>query len=213
MPAITFISDTHTLHRELRLSGGDILIHCGDVTEYGTKEELKDFLDWFSGQPFSHKIFIAGNHDLCLEEMSRREKNKIIPGNITYLQNEAVTINGINIYGSPVSPYFLGMAFNRKRGKEIQKEWNKIPANTDILITHTPPFGIMDNGFGCEDLLAAVNEMKPGLSVFGHVHEQNGMIQEGGTTFINATLVNTLAGINEVNYRVISKPVEINMNL
>lgn len=82
------------------------------------KEELEDFLDWFSRQPHSHKILIAGNHDLSLEEMSYREKNKIIPKGITYLQSETVTINGINIYASSVSPYLLGMAFNRNEEKK-----------------------------------------------------------------------------------------------
>lgn len=64
---ITFISDTHGLHDELKLTHGEALIHCGDITEYGTEEEVVDFLSWFSKQPFRHKIFIAGNHDLFLE--------------------------------------------------------------------------------------------------------------------------------------------------
>ena len=65
---ITFISDTHGLHGRLKLNPGKVLIHSGDITEYGSEDEVVEFLYWFSSQPFTHKIFIAGNHDFFLEE-------------------------------------------------------------------------------------------------------------------------------------------------
>ena len=70
LPKICCLSDTEGAHHELRLGTGDLLIHCGDVTAFGMEEELEDFLQWFLRQDFRHKVFIAGNHDLCLENMS-----------------------------------------------------------------------------------------------------------------------------------------------
>jgi predicted phosphodiesterase len=81
---ITFISDTHGLHDELKLKAGTLLIHAGDITEYGTEEEVADFLHWFSKLPFTYKIFIAGNHDIFFEENSIAKRNKIIPKGIIF---------------------------------------------------------------------------------------------------------------------------------
>ncbi|MRX48262.1 metallophosphatase domain-containing protein [Pedobacter puniceum] len=209
MPAFTILSDTHNLHHKLKLCGGDFLIHCGDVTEYGTEDELEDFIYWFTKQNYTHKIFIAGNHDLCLENISKKQKKAIIPPNITYLENKGININGINIYGSPVTPYYLGMAFNRKRGDEIRKIWNKIPLNTDILITHTPPFTIMDNKLGCEDLLKTLQKVKPKLAVFGHIHEHYGTQEKNGTAYINAAITSNITGSHQPYYKLLHPPVDI----
>ncbi len=204
---ITLISDTHGLHDELKLLSGNVLIHAGDITEYGTEEEVMDFLKWFAKQPFHYKIFIAGNHDLFLEECKPTKLKRMIPENIIYLQNSGIQINGVNIWGSPVTPYFLGMAFNERSGKAIKKVWNKIPANTEILITHGPPKGILDNGFGCNQLMEQVNKIQPAIHIFGHVHEHYGIQKNGNTKFINAAIVNTLNPMEEDEYRIIRGPI------
>jgi len=206
---ITFISDTHGLHDELKLQPGTVLIHAGDITEYGTEEEVVDFLHWFSKQPFTYKIFIAGNHDLFFEENTVGTKNKIIPKGIIYLQNSSVEIEGLKIWGSPVTPYFLGMAFNAKAGKDIKKIWNKIPVDTTILITHGPPKGILDNCIGCEELRDRANKIKPVIHCFGHAHGKNGIEIRNETTFINASIVNGLDPLEIDEYKVIGKPINI----
>jgi len=165
---ITFISDTHGLHHRLKLTSGTALIHTGDITEYGSEDEVSDFLYWFSKQPFTYKIFIAGNHDLFLEACSPAKRKKLIPSDIIYLQNSGIEIGDLRIWGSPVTPYFLGMAFNARKGTEIKKVWNKIPIDTNILVTHGPPLGILDNGVGDEDLLREVKEIKPVVHCFGY---------------------------------------------
>jgi len=204
---ITFISDTHGLHGQLKLNPGTVLIHTGDVTEYGSEDEVADFLFWFSKQPFSYKVFIAGNHDLFLEECSPAKKKKLIPSDIIYLQNSGIEIKGLKVWGSPVTPYFLGMAFNARQGTEIRKVWNKIPAGTDILITHGPPKGVLDNGVGDEELLLQVFKIQPAVHCFGHAHGQNGMETVNGTTFINASIVNSLDSLQSAEYKVIGKPI------
>ncbi|HNA20803.1 MAG TPA: hypothetical protein PLN40_05230, partial [Agitococcus sp.] len=101
------------------------------MTEYGLIEEIEEFDEWLGTLPHKHKIVIAGNHELCLEE----EAGWVLFHHATYLEHEAVTIEGINFFGSPWQPYFHGMAFNLKRGEALAKKWQDIPDNTDILIT------------------------------------------------------------------------------
>jgi Icc-related predicted phosphoesterase len=204
---ITFISDTHGLHGRLLLNPGTVLIHAGDVKEYGSEDEVADFLYWFSRQPFANIIFIAGNHDLFLESCTPAKRKKLIPSDIIYLQNSGIEIAGMKVWGSLVMPYFLGMAFNARQGMEIKKVWNKIPADTDILITHGPPKGVLDNGVGDEELLLKVNKIKPAIHCFGHAHGQNGIKTINDTAFINALIVNCLNPLKNEEYRMAGKPI------
>jgi Icc-related predicted phosphoesterase len=206
---ITFISDTHGIHDELKLPGGKVLIHSGDITEYGTEEEVVDFLHWFSIQPFIYKIFIAGNHDFFLEEIKAAKRNKIIPAGIIYLQNSGIEIDGLKIWGSPVTPYFLGMAFNVRPGKDIKKVWDKIPGDTDILITHGPPKDLLDAGIGCEELWERVNKVRPMVHCFGHAHGENGVLEKKGITYINSVLVNSLDPLKNEGYKITGKPINL----
>jgi Icc-related predicted phosphoesterase len=189
---ITAISDTHGLHRRIKnIPFADMLIHCGDVSKFGEEHQVLDFLNWFSNQPHPYKIFIAGNHDFFFEQENEKYIQKHIPSNVIYLNDSGCEIEGIKIYGSPITPEFYDWAFNRKRGKEIKKHWDKIPSDTNILITHGPPFGILDanknqHKTGCEDLLHAVEKIKPKYHIFGHIHEAYGMLQTMNTTYINA---------------------------
>jgi Icc-related predicted phosphoesterase len=191
----TSISDTHGKHNNLQLPAGDVLIHAGDVSSMGKEYEVLIFLDWFAKQDYEHKIFIAGNHDFYFERIPDADIQNIIPSNIIYLNDSGVTINGINIWGSPISPWFYDWAFNRHRGAPIKKHWDMIPTNTDVLITHSPVFGILDytiSGMrvGCEDLLLKVEELRPKYHICGHIHEAYGMQEKDGTTFINASVLN-----------------------
>lgn len=182
-------SDTHGQHRKTNLPAGDLLIHAGDVS-HGRKHEIPDFIDWFCNQPHPFKIFIGGNMDYLLETEAERFK-KMLPANVFYLENEKLTIEGIKIWASPAIPRYVG-AFNFDRGEPLRKIWERIPSGTDILITHTPPFSILDKTsrgltVGCKDLLAAVKKVRPKLHVFGHVHEAYGQVSQGGTLFVNAS--------------------------
>lgn len=207
---LTIIADTHGLHDEIKLSPGTMLIHAGEITEFGTEEEVIDFLQWFAKQTIKYKIFIAGNHDLFLEECTIGKRKKLIPNGIIYLQNSSVEIEGIKVLGSPVTPYFLGMAFNARRGADIKKIWNKIPIETNILITHGPPKGILDNDFGCEEILQRVNIIQPKVHCFGHVHETNGIVNVNRTKFINAAVVNSLEPMAQ-GYKIVGKAVCLNL--
>jgi hypothetical protein len=226
---ITHISDTHALHRELAsdLSGGDLLIHTGDISNIGEREEVEDFIEWFGSQPYQFKVFIAGNHDLCFKSerllMVKKDwhRNNIpyhksvytelpdvrplwvdpmlatLPPGVIYLQDTGTELQGIKIWGSPASPAFGRMwAFNHDT-LSIWGVWDKIPLETDILMTHTPPFGYGDmtlNGkrAGCEQLTHKILELGPVLHLCGHIHEGHGcrvMGREQETVTVNSALL------------------------
>ena len=205
---ITLISDTHTKHQNLNsdLPGGDILIHSGDFMNSGyDKEDVTDFFDWFSSiKGYDKKIFIAGNHDRILENDPTWSTLTIKDyPNLIYLQDEGYSIydiegdSSVKLYGSPWQPEFNGWAFNLPRNGEVMKaKWDAIPKGTDILITHGPPFGYLDipGGqsirVGCEMLRYRVDELKPKIHVFGHIHGANGYYFNGHTHFFNASVLN-----------------------
>lgn len=197
---IILISDTHTKHR-IPLPEGDMIIHAGDVCSHGTIYEVEIFLKWFSLLPYKYKIFIAGNHCFPFEREPERvtELLKQYP-DIIYLEESGVEIEGTKIWGSPWTPEFFDWAFNYPR-EQAAKCWDKIPLDTNILITHGPPYGIMDDvgstrynpdsHVGCKVLLDKINELKDlRLHVFGHIHCGRGILEVGKTTFCNASILN-----------------------
>ena len=191
---ITTLSDTHGLHHKLELPGGDLLIHSGDVCNRGTAFEALNFINWFSNQNYTYKIFIAGNHDFYFEYEQNTTIKSLLPENVFYLNDSGITIEEISFWGSPVTPEFHNMAFNRKRGVDIEKHWSLIPTDTDVLITHGPAYGILDKTFqnlnvGCTNLLTKIEEIKPQYHIFGHIHEGFGLTKREQTTFINPASV------------------------
>ena len=189
------ISDTHGQHHDLHLPEGDILIHAGDFCHYGGTDYLYDFLGWFGELDYEHKILVAGNHDFFADEQPEKFQ-ALLPPEVTYLNDSGTAIHGLQFWGSPVQPDLTGWAFGRNRGAEMDLHWELIPENVDVLITHTPPYGILDStrsgqSVGCDVLSQRVPFFEPGLHVFGHVHASYGKEVIGGTTYINAANMNS----------------------
>ena len=192
---IVCISDTHGQHAKLNLPQGDVLIHAGDFMTYGNRpKEIVDFNQWLGKQPHPHKVVIAGNHDLMFERHPGAARELL--GNGIYLENSGIELLGLTIWGSPVQPEFNNWAFNVARGAAIRRYWEMIPADTDVLVTHGPPFGVLDKAhpstkhLGCEELAKAIGGIKPRLHVFGHIHGGHGSSASDGTQFVNASAVN-----------------------
>ncbi|MEO1655000.1 MAG: metallophosphatase domain-containing protein, partial [Bacteroidota bacterium] len=190
---IVCLSDTHGAHRNVAVPAGDLLIHAGDFCAYGSLGELEDFNNWLGELPHPQKVIIAGNHDICFGSSPLAAENLI--KNAVYLNDSAYEWRGLKIWGSPVTPRFFDFAFNRDRGVDIQKHWDLIPKDTDILVTHGPPWGILDKTFkgdsaGCEALKETLDRLNPQLHLFGHIHEAYGQLESGKTTFINASIMN-----------------------
>ncbi|KAK9496616.1 hypothetical protein O3M35_013099 [Rhynocoris fuscipes] len=237
---IVCMSDTHSLtpHIKFHIPNGDVFIHAGDFTRCGAEDEVVDFNNWIGKLPHKHKIVIAGNHELSFDRTFTHPLSpnivKTIPTlglprnniaeavtasnikerltNCVYLQDEAINISGLKIYGTPWQPEFHRWAFNLPRGEECLKKWNLIPDDTDILVTHTPPIGHGDlccTGVraGCVELLATVQRrVKPKYHVFGHIHEGYGVSTDGNVIYVNASTCN-------INYLPINPPIVFDISI
>lgn len=175
------------------------------MTNHGFIGEVEEFNKWLGTLPYEHKIVIAGNHDFCFEHTPALARQTLT--NATYLQDESVEILGLKFYGSPWQPWFYDWAFNLKRGKALADVWAQIPLNTDVLITHGPPYGILDatrrgEQVGCQDLTSRVQSLNVKFHCFGHIHEGYGMVTEGRTQFVNASSCN-------LEYQPINEPVVV----
>ena len=191
---IWHVSDTHTLHDRLTLPEGvDVVVHSGDASNRRdpllNEAELRKFLWWFAALPVKHKLFVPGNHDTSLE--SRLVRPKEIEGlGITLLVDDGVTIDGVNFWGSPWVPRYGDWSWMVKR-ETIGRKWEHIPGNTDVLITHGPPFGALDSTYsrsnsyelvGCRALQKWVARNEPSYHLFGHVHSTKDIRNAGTRT-------------------------------
>lgn len=232
---ICFISDTHCQHSAKKLKyyldrilekyPDSTIVHCGDISSRGRFSEVEDFLSWYSSLGFTNKIMIPGNHDFFFDydRAAITDMGKMRHGNpiyskqdvdalllkypdVIYLNDSGVIIDNINFWGSPITPWFHDWAFNRTE-ENIANHWELIPKNTDILITHGPPRGILDltyNGYinvGCLELAKKTMDLENLMvHAFGHIHEGFGIEIIGGKTYINASFLN-------FNYQPMNYPI------
>ncbi len=190
MTALCLVADTHCHHRELVIPECDILIHCGDYCSFEREDGrlLADVDRWFAEVPAKHVLCIGGNHDFALQREEFRFENAI------YLEDSLVEIDGLSFYGSPWCPELMGYAFFAEP-ETLAETWKRIPTGVDVLVTHTPPYGILDlpsrepRHLGCAELRIELLRIQPRLHVFGHVHASHGTQQVGSTQFVNAAVV------------------------
>ena len=203
------ISDTHDQQPTNPIPDGDFLIHCGDIFGNDSVDNLVRFNEWMGSLPHKHRIVIAGNHDFLFEKQNQFARSLLT--NVIYLQDEFIEIEGFKIYGSPWQPCFYDWAFNLPRGEPLKQKWSLIPTDTDILITHGPPYSILDrsefenSSVGCKELLQRVKVIKPKIHAFGHIHEGYGVQKLEGTIFVNASIC-------DINYRPINKPIVVELD-
>jgi Icc-related predicted phosphoesterase len=220
---LLLISDTHGLHENITkdlnklIEPDTIIIHAGDISNTGKSNEITSFLNWFSNLECKHKIFIAGNHDFGFEptisafppiypDIPQEFKDK----GVIYLMDQMVEVEGLKIYGTPWQPRFHDWAFNVNRGEELAKKWEPIPEGLDILISHGPPYSILDctrEGLhvGCEDLYIKIINVLPKMVVFGHIHEGYGYRSTNNISFFNASVLNR-------NYNYTNKPILVTLD-
>jgi Icc-related predicted phosphoesterase len=205
---VVHISDTHGYHDRLIIPECDVLIHSGDIGGRTGIFDLTQFLIWFEKQRAKVKILVPGNHDIILDKkgvqngqdsitrmlhaQGHRDALELISKyDIKYLCDSEFIYEGVKFYGSPYSPSFhrANWVFNADRGQEISNKWSKIPSDTHVLITHTPPYGLLDNlheytregedpNAGCKDLIEVIKGrlFRLKLHCFGHIHDNTGMI-------------------------------------
>lgn len=189
MITIVCVSDTHGRHDRIPVPDGDVLVHAGDLTVDGGVDDVARFDDWLASLPHRQKVVVCGNHDWCFQRRPAEARARL--RHAVYLEDQAAVIDGLRFYGSPWQPWFLDWAFNLPRGPELAAKWALIPGDTDVLVTHGPPAGVLDltnrgERTGCTDLRERVRLVCPKLHVFGHIHEAAGADRVGGTLFVNA---------------------------
>lgn len=190
---VVCISDTHELHRELSVPFGDLLIHAGDFTFFGKgTRAIKDFNDWLGELPHRHKIVTCGNHEYAFDS---NPKLRELITNGTLLLNESVMVGSAKVWASPLTVHYGG-AFGRSNAADRMRAYASIPTDTDILVTHGSPYGVLDSSpadypgpAGDRKLREAVIRVRPKLHIFGHVHSGYGVRPTRHTLFVNAALL------------------------
>jgi len=199
---VAVISDTHNRAEKLVMPKADILIHCGDYSSRGCEYELEEFKNWIDSVShlYKHIILVPGNHDRIFEFDEQRSRMTL--SNVIVLIDQSIEILGLKVYGTPYQPFFNNLAFNLK-GKSLHDKYRKIPNKLDILITHSPPKGVLDSvrnffdkksksyldhvSYGSEFLYKQVIKKEPRFHFFGHIHDSFGVFNSGTTTFANAS--------------------------
>ncbi len=196
---IVAIADQHGLLPEIPPC--DLLLIAGDicpVTNHGIEFQANwldtAFRHWLQSLTHvRHVVGVAGNHDFIFERAP-----ELVPRDLpwTYLQDSLAEDAGLRIWGTPWQPWFFDWAFNG-RPDELKEKWALMPDALDVIVVHGPPRGYGDavprrGGFeltGCPHLLERIEQIKPRLVVYGHIHEGRGVFSHGPTTLANVTLV------------------------
>ena len=210
---IDIISDLHGA--KPNLEGGDLLILAGDYTSSDSTAQWLCFREWLRDQKYIKKIMIGGNHDMAIFNGNFYFDDEWLGA--AWLNDSGTEFEGLKIWGTPWTAWFDGInpkctAWTMKKDKELAEKWALSPEDTDILITHSPPFGILDQAMhthnyqsvGSKSLLARVHKIRPRVHCFGHIHEAYGQYKADGVHFINASIM-------DVNYKPSNKPTRIEL--
>ncbi|KAF9228787.1 Metallo-dependent phosphatase [Gyrodon lividus] len=209
------ISDTHS--RTYRVPSGDVLLHAGDLSSWGSLPRLTTTIEWLRTLDHPVKILVAGNHDLCLDkkwgesdswglgpeviQRARAYVHSQASFGMYYLEHQSLHFTSPSgrvwkVYGSPAAPLYVEGAFQYTSRTEAKAIYDRIPNDTEILITHTPPYKILDktkkgSHAGCERLLSRSRHLNYcRLHVFGHIHEAAGSQVDGAIGTVPRISVN-----------------------
>lgn len=203
---IAVVGCSHGSHNKLIVPEADAIIHTGDYSPRGTYSDAISFLRWLESQPHKHRLWVEGNHDTYAERhpVEFAALAKQYAPSCHRLFDSSIEIEGIRFFGSPYTPTFMHWSFMADRGPEIQRHWNMIPNDTQILITHGPAYGHLDlvpaeyveNGRdrhqGCADLKTTIETRLHKLKAhfFSHLHSQGNQTEvANGVTYVNAAVV------------------------
>ena len=232
---LVIISDSHNLHDELNLPSGDVLIHCGDYSYSGQDNEVISFLTWMQEQTKKYRLVIGGhgNHELGPYEDREHfnELKTVFAPDVIWPHMRVFTdpVTSLNFFFSPYVTTINGRWAFEASSSEYQEIVKRIPDYVDILISHGPPFNILDTfvrhsidwdsqqndyahstrefKIGSKVLAERIKEIEPKLVCFGHCHENGGQtVKIGGTIYVNGAVLNE-------NYEIANEPVIVNLEL
>lgn len=209
---IVCISDTHM--QTVKIPECDLLIHAGDLTNNGNEHQVREALKIMSLYRAQRIILVPGNHDFLFQKKPALAKDMCDDFGVHLLLDSETVVNGYKVYGSPWQPWFMNWAFNAPQdaieGSEfLQEKWDAISDDTDILVTHCPPYaigGVTEDGqdIGCRRLAARIVELAPRLHIFGHCHHGYGVYPDTKTLYVNASSCNE-------QYHAVNAPILIHI--
>ena len=167
--------------------------------------ELDEMCTFLKGL-YKEVVIVPGNHDwnFFRPNSSALAKEICAKHNVRLLLDSQYVLEGKVFYGSPWQPWFFNWAFNfpnPDRDGQVAADmaairaWDGISPDADVLITHGPPYGVLDLTYdgrrvGCKHLAKKVKEIRPALHIFGHIHFSSGIYKEENTTYVNAAVLN-----------------------
>lgn len=224
---IVALSDQHGYLPDIPLC--DLLIIAGDIcpdrfgpaTAMHAPERQQAWFDrtarpWLRAAPATHQVLTWGNHDWCGQACSfRNSPAEASARNLQILVDEGTAVPGkdrsISIWATPWSNQFMRWAF-MKPPEELGRIYAAIPAGTDILVSHQPPYGYGDQcanyntgrieHFGSRELLAAIERVRPKLVICGHMHEGFGRYEHEAIPIYNVSVVDD-------QYRLVHEPTVV----
>lgn len=197
---IVAVSDIHGKWNKLKIPECDVLISAGDYSFTGERHIVRNYHEWLNEQPATHIISGQGNHEVWVENNFEEAKQIALTAcpRAFFVEEGGITIDDINFWYSAITPWFHDWAYNRRAGRDIEEHWKKIPENTNVLITHGPPYGILDTvpfpdgtpkeRVGCWTLNAYIERIKPDIHIFGHIHHSHGQKHENGISYYNVSV-------------------------
>ena len=217
---IVCLSDTHMLHNHIEVPDGDVLIHAGDMTNFGTIAEIYQVAEWMRTLPHKHKLIICGNHEREIykslgEKEAVKTMEALFSGVAEFIHERTFEIDGIKFYGQSKTPEFFDWGWMYKGGQEALDIWARMPYDIDVLVAHGPPFTFADlcvdyqtkkyKRVGCPEQLEVLKKIKPKLLICGHIHYSQGIyLTDFGTTIVNASICTE-------EYKPENKPIVINI--
>lgn len=203
------ISDSHTHHRDYKVPVVDTVLFCGDESnrrdQYLNEAEFYDWYEWFEDLPIQNKLYIPGNHSTYVYHNEKRVRELFFASNIHWMHNEELVLDGLKFYGCGISPTFGDWVYMSSRTK-MNRYWEQIPDDVDVLLTHAPPRGILDvserrdHAFdlaGCSALRKRVDKLKQlKLHVFGHIHDDEDIVN-AGLLYRNGVYYGNCAGVTD----------------
>ena len=151
----------------------DLVVVCGDITQFGPWEIAKNFLDQIPVETLA----ITGNIDT--PEVSKGVNESKAVG----IEMRRVVKKGIPFIGTNG---FDDSQLNILNNKKLIDE-------KSIVVSHVPPYETMDKIFlgkhgGSKELRKIMDKYKPRLVLCGHIHENPGVIKVGNTTVVNCSM-------------------------
>jgi len=173
----------------------DLVIVCGDITQFGPAEIAKNFLN----QIPIETLALKGNIDTFDVDKGIEESKAI------KIEMKKIVKNGIS---------FIGVNGNDPSQISTIKE-KKLLDKSTVLISHEPPYGFQDKIFlgkhgGIKELREIVDKYKPRLVLCGHIHENPGFTKKGRTTIVNCSMGKRGEGaLVEINKDISVKMIDI----